>query len=336
MRRISRIALFGILPLITACATPGQSVRVVDRRIVMGCEAMIVTYAEDAEQARDATRRAFEVMTDIEAALSDYRPSSEVERIVRGQGVWQEVGDDLHLALIESDRWRRWSGNAFDPAIGATTRLWRDARSRGTPPSARERATAAAVSGWSAIEFDASERRVRILKDGVHLDFGGIGKGMAADAALDSLVATGLPRSLVDVGGDIVVGAAPPGSDGWSVRMDRGPGAGRRVLVLEHAAVATSGDRHQWIRGNDGERMGHVIDARTLSPAVDQRFVTVVVHAERNAAASADALASIFALVEPTRFDHCPEDLRRVRVLIDGDDGAEVGWVDLSPGPDRD
>ena len=318
--------------MIAACATPGEAVRVVDRRIVMGCEARIVTFADDAADARVATRRAFEAMARMEQALSDYRSTSEVERIVRVQGVWQEVGDDLHLALAESDRWRRWSGGAFDPAIGATTRLWRDARSAGTPPSAGELAAAAAVSGWSSIEFDASGRRVRVLKDDVHLDFGGIGKGMAADAALDTLVAMGLPRSLVDVGGDIVVGAAPPGRDGWSVRMDRGFGGSDRVLVLEHAAVATSGDRHQWVRSDGGERMGHVIDARTLSPAVNQRDVTVVVHAERNAAASADALASIFTLVEPTTFERCPEDIREVRVWMGGDDG----WVTLTPRPARD
>ena len=140
MRRLSQIAAVACCILFVGCGTTESRCspdlrRVVDRRVVMGGEARIVTYASDVDSAMQATRTAFGVMARIEDALSDYRERSEVETIVRTVGAWQTTGPDLRHALFVSDRWRRLSGGAFDPAIGATTRLWRRARRVGIPPS---------------------------------------------------------------------------------------------------------------------------------------------------------------------------------------------------------
>ena len=49
----------------------------VDRRIVMGVETVITTWAPSVEVARGATRQAFERLARLEQAISDYRPRSE-------------------------------------------------------------------------------------------------------------------------------------------------------------------------------------------------------------------------------------------------------------------
>lgn len=259
----------------------------------MGGEARIVTYASDVDSAMQATRTAFGVMARIEDALSDYRERSEVETIVRTVGAWQTTGPDLRHALFVSDRWRRLSGGAFDPAIGATTRLWRRARRVGIPPSPEAREVAASSSGWRHVEFDAGSGRIRMRREGVHLDFGAVGKGIAADAALAAMVDAGFPRTLVDLGGDIVVGGPPPGRGGWAIGQDGPPDVDAATWSLTHAAIATSGDRYQHIEDPQGRRMSHLLDARTLEPTVARGEVTVVVHSGPEAGASADVLASV-------------------------------------------
>ena len=291
--------MLACLALVAGCNAPPGPTRCVDRRVVMGCDAAIVVYAEDRERAMSATREAFERMAVIEDALSDYRPGSEAMQVVREVGVWRDVGPDLRHALVESDRWRRWSRGAFDPAIGATTRLWRESRRADEPPSRAMRSAAAEASGWSFVEFDPLGARVRVVREGLHFDFGGIGKGIAADAALRRLRSAGFDRVLVDVGGDILIGAPPPGRPGWSIGVEDPAGRTVETLVLSHAAVATSGDRHQHLTTTDGRRLSHIVDGRTLDPIPGPARVTVIVRATDGAATAADALASIASILDP-------------------------------------
>jgi thiamine biosynthesis lipoprotein len=109
-------------------------------------------------------------------------------------------------------------------------------------------------------------RRV-VLDRGVHLDFGGIGKGYAAERAATILVTAG--PCLVNAGGDIAV------RDGsWPIGL--ATASGTMTLELSGGALATTGrDRRSWRR--DGRTLHHVIDPTTgTSAAGDLLRVTLV------------------------------------------------------------
>jgi FAD:protein FMN transferase len=55
-------------------------------------------------------------------------------------------------------------------------------------------------------------------------------------------------RALVEAGGDIVAGEAPPGREGWRIEVPGGPDAfAARASRLTRAALATSGPpRSSW------------------------------------------------------------------------------------------
>ena len=115
------------------------------------------------------------------------------------------------------------------------------------------------------------------------LDFGGIGKGFAADEALAVLHAHGLPRSMVEIGGDLAMGDRPPGKAGWAVASP----SHSRLIVQRHSGLATSGSSEQHL--DIGERrLSHVLDPRTGAPVEDRAAYTV----QAPSAAEADALAS--------------------------------------------
>jgi thiamine biosynthesis lipoprotein len=111
-----------------------------------------------------------------------------------------------------------------------------------------------------------SGRRIS-LDDGVRLDFGGIGKGYAADRAA-SILATAGP-CLVNAGGDIAVRGGR-----WPVGV--ATASGLMTLELSEGALATTGrDRRTWRRA--GRMLHHVIDPTTGTSAVgDLLRVTVV------------------------------------------------------------
>lgn len=262
MRRIPRLILLAILALPASCATtdrPGVAdaglVRVVDRRIVMGVETSITTWASSEVEAREATRAAFDRMAGLEQAISDYRPGSESMKAVEVVDEPVEVSTDLAVSLADADRWHRWSGGAFDASIGPSTALWRDARRRGTVPVSRSIEFAATTVGWGKIDLDLDRDppTVRFRTAAMRLDFGGLGKGLAGDLALQCMRERGLPRTLVDVGGDLVAGDPPPGREGWKVAVRTVAWDDGMTIELRNAAVATSGDVHQFIEVREEE-----------------------------------------------------------------------------------
>lgn len=88
------------------------------------------------------------------------------------------------------------------------------------------------------------------------LDLGALLKGFLADRAADALREAGVADFAVDAGGDVVVGgAARPGGEGWPVDVVLG---GQATTVTVTAALSTSSQEQQ---------PGHVVDARTSSPA---------------------------------------------------------------------
>jgi thiamine biosynthesis lipoprotein len=102
------------------------------------------------------------------------------------------------------------------------------------------------------------------LPAGVGVDLGGIGKGMAVDAAVERLRAAGVAVAMVNAGGDLRVLGSPPGAGAWPVAID-GP-SGAVTVPLARGALATSGiGRRRWRQG--GVERHHLLDPRTGQPA---------------------------------------------------------------------
>ena len=75
----------------------------------------------------------------------------------------------------------------------------------------------------------------------MRLDLGGIAKGYAVDEAMAVLAKHGIDRALVEVGGDIGLGAPPPGKPGW---RDRRRPAGRQRPPDPIPLARPHGGRH--------------------------------------------------------------------------------------------
>ena len=261
----------------------------------MGVEARIILYAENQPTAIDAARAGFDRMTQLDAVLSDYRSDSEVMRLSARAGDGPIlVSDDLFEVLDRSLEISLASDGAFDVTVGPVVRLWREARKNGRLPVSENLARARSLVGWRNVTLDADARMVELARPGMQLDFGGIGKGFAADQAIETINRLGFDRCLVDLGGDIRAGAPPPGRDGWSVAVELGDEAPRQSIQLNDNAVATSGDTEQFVE-IASVRYSHIVDPRTGLGLTNRIAVTVIAPD----AATADALASAISVLGP-------------------------------------
>lgn len=244
-------------------------------RIVMGSKARIVVYAENEQDATTAATSVFEEMTRQNAILSDYDPSSESMRLVTlASNEWHDASPDLVEILALSRHVWQASGGAFDPTIGPVTHLWRPAFKEAELPDSDELRHALERVGMQHLELDEEHSRVRFDREGMLLDFGGVGKGYAAQKALDVLRGHGCLSALVDMGGDLALGDPPPGKEGWRITIDNGLELPHEV-ALANVGVATSGDQFRHIEV-DGVHYSHIIDPRTGFGLTRRVAVTVV------------------------------------------------------------
>jgi len=297
-----------LLLLILGCRAAPDSESTLERHrfehAAMGTRWSVVLYAQDADQAERAARAAFEVVDSIDRVASDYDPGSELARLVgrttapksasETQAAYEarvresEVSPLLLELLVEARHYAATTDGAFDPTLGALTRLWRRARRQAEVPTPERLASAVTTAGYEQLFIDAARGVVRLERDGMRLDLGAIAKGQALDRALAAMNAAGVQRALIEGGGDLRAGAAPPGAEHWVVALE---GSELRVGLVD-AGMATSGDAYRGFE-LDGVRYSHLI-ARDLGRAVTgERTATVIAPT----AAEADAFASAACVV---------------------------------------
>ena len=247
----------------------------------MGTPWSVTVYAADTVFARRMVDSAYARVEQIEQSMSDYRADSEINRLTRlPKRRWRAVSEDLARVMTFSLGLARWSDGAFDPTVGPLSRLWRRAFRQRIFPEEDKIEAARRLVDYRRVRLHPS-KGIRFRRDSLRLDLGGVAKGYALDAAAGVLRSSGLTAFLIDGGGDLVLGDAPPGRSGWRVATPSGPIDTCRV------AIATSGSSYRYLE-HDGNRYSHLIDPRTGLGIIDPRSVTVMA----STGMEADGLAS--------------------------------------------
>lgn len=220
-----------------------------------------------------------------EQTLSRFLPESELSRLNARAGEPVEVSPLLWMVLTIALQAARATDGRYDPTLLRQMldigydRTFAEIRNGAQEPSPS--AGQALLGGdWRRIQVDALRRRV-MLPAGAGLDFGGIAKGMAVDAALDQLRALKMAPALVNAGGDLAVVGQPPNQPDWPIAV---PDRNRHwTIPLRNGAIATSTImRRNWRQGDLVRH--HLIDPTTGVPAQsDVLSVTAVAPSCRQA-----------------------------------------------------
>lgn len=225
----------------------------------------------------DQLERAVDQLRHLEDLWSRFITDSDISRINTEAGTPVAVAPET-IELVETMKqaWELTQGR-YDPTVLPILVANGYASSRVDPaattvlPAGRHR-----IGTTDEVTIDRRRSTVAV-PPGVALDPGGIGKGLAADLAVASLIEGGAAGALVSIGGDLTAAGVAPGPEGWRVDIER-PDPGDAPLcrtTIDHGGVATSSTRsRRWV--HEGRPQHHAIDPATGAPSeTDLASVTV-------------------------------------------------------------
>lgn len=269
-------------------------------QVEMSVPIKLVFYAPDKEAATRAAQAAFARIHRLNALMSDYDPDSELGHLAAsaGSGRPLPISGELWDVLSTAQRVSAMSGGVFDVTIRPVVYLWRRARKRHELPTQEKIHAALQLVGYQRLQLDLQRRTAYLATKGMQIDLGGIAKGYAMAEAMKELEKRGLHSAMVRGGGDLRLGAPPPGAPGWRIGLGGlDPQAPPTVfLCLSRCAVATSGDTWQYVV-IDGKRYSHIVDPRTGLGLTDHSIVTLV----GDDSALVDALSKVISILGPER-----------------------------------
>lgn len=263
-------------------------------RFVLGtlCTVNLFDKGTDA-----AYRRIFDRFQEIEDRMSANKGGTDVAAINAAAGVEPVVvHSDVIAVLSEALVFARESGGALDPTIGPLVKLWGIGTDDARVPSQAEIDAALPLVGWRDVVVDTKDSTVFLKRKGMQIDLGAIAKGYAADEAARIIKGYGIPRAIIDLGGNVLAYGEKEGGKPWRVGI-QDPSGERgsyvAVISMKNKTMVTSGVYERFLEV-DGVRYHHILDTSTGYP-VDNGVLSVTIVADRSI--DADGLSTTaFAL----------------------------------------
>jgi len=160
------------------------------------------------------------LFTEWEQTLSRFLLDSELSRLNRRAGTPTAVSDLLYAVLATALTAAQASQGVYDPSLLDQLEQVGYDRTFDDLPAVQFSPIIPGEpgGGWRGIRVNPLSGYVT-LPVGIKLDFGGIAKGMAVDAALEHLRQSGISSALVNAGGDLAVLGLPPVAEHWPIAV---------------------------------------------------------------------------------------------------------------------
>jgi len=279
---------------------------------LMGSSFELIVVEEDEPTALRRLEEGIAEIRRIEALLTEFSQDSCTALLNRHAGehpvevdpeVSQLIQRCLHLSAITQ--------GAFDISAGALKTLYNFKERQVRVPDAALLSRTLAAVGHRYIQLAGDT--VFLSKKGMHIGFGAIGKGYAADKVRSLWKSQRVKAGVINASGDLTAWGLQPDGNPWKVGIadPRDPSRILLWLPVDNAAVATSGDYEQYFE-IAGVRYSHNIDPRTGIPVSGIKSVTII----SPSAELSDALATAVTVMGTTAGLHLIDQLPEVHGII--------------------
>jgi thiamine biosynthesis lipoprotein len=243
-----------------------------------------VTYIPaDFAPAEEGVQRGIEAeLESVNLSMSTYLPDSEISRFNELEsGTWFGASPDFYRVLSAALEVGSLSEGAYDVTVAPLVNLWGFGPGGlvTEPPTATRIDSLLAQVGQNKLRVN-DERQAVMKEAALSVDFSSLAKGYAVDQVAEWLLAQGITRFMVEVGGEMRLSGLSGRGDGWRIAIEQPEIGGRAIATavsLSDVAMATSGDYRNYFEAG-GHRYSHSIDPRTGYPITHDLVSVTVVH----------------------------------------------------------
>ncbi|BAX78965.1 FAD:protein FMN transferase [Labilibaculum antarcticum] len=246
--------------------------------LLMGSRFEITAVGSDENQARLAISTGIEEIQRIERLISSWDPNSQTSKIITNAGIKPVVVDQELFNLIRrSIKISKLTHGAFDISYASMDKIWRFDGSMKSMPDSASVASSVSKINFKNIILDEERHSVFLKESGMKIGFGAIGKGYAANKALELMAKMNLDGALVNASGDLISWGKDEGGNDWKIGISNPKNKDQIYswLSIDETAVVTSGNYEKFVEFN-GVKYSHIIDPRTGYPVKGLSSVTVI------------------------------------------------------------
>jgi FAD:protein FMN transferase len=242
-------------------------------------------------------------LNELDAAFTNWRDDAPVSRFNGSRSTgWQDVPRELLEAVRFARDLSRATDGAFDITIAPLVDLWGfgpKGRVAG-PPSPGAIGAALRHVGWEKLETRDDPPALRKLDPETEITVSAMADGYACDDLAALLRSRGLEDFLIEIGGAVIARGTNAQHRPWRAGIQRPhapDGETLNSVELRNQALSTSGVYRQYFESG-GQRLAHVLDARTGRPIAHELVSVSVVHESAFAADGWDTALLILGPVE--------------------------------------
>lgn len=235
---------------------------------------------------------------EVDEQMSSWKPNSDLMRLnAAPMGRWVGVPARLMTVLRIALEIGCSSAGAFDIGMGDAVSAWGFGSSAADWALIRKALQTPRRAAYEVLELNVVGGEARKSAP-IVLDLNGIAKGYGVDRLAEALRGFGITSGLVGIDGEMRALGLRPDGEPWTIAVEEPDPTSRAphsMLVLQDAAVATSGDYRHWVDVGD-RRLSHTMDPRRGAPLTRSSASVSVV---ARTCAEADAWATALMVLGP-------------------------------------
>jgi len=224
-----------------------------------------------AKTSKQNINTAMNTILEVETKLNAYSKNSEISLINSNASIKHvNISDITKKVLQTSIEVAEITNGLFDPTIGALTQKTYGfgTKSMNIPPLQKIKYAQKKVN-YKNIELNANSAYLK--EKNMALDLGAIGKGYAAQLAIETLKKLGASSALVSVGGEIVCYG-----QNFKIAVSH-PREKKHLCIIttkkEQTSISTSGDYERYITDYDTH---HILNPKTATQNNDYASLTLI------------------------------------------------------------
>lgn len=243
------------VPLIYSFIINKKEAKISSTYYNLGTINEITLYNIKKNQSEEILKGCENILIDIDNKMSETIDSSEINKINKNAGKkYVKVSKDTYDVIKKSLYYSEISNDTFDISIGPVIDLWGIGTDRAKLPSDKEIDNLLPLVNYKDILLNNEDSSVKLAKEGMKINLGGIAKGYAADKIYYYLKSQNVDSAIINLGGNIFALGSKDNNEPFSIgiqdpTMPRGNSIGN--VKVSDTSIVTSGIYERYLEKNN-------------------------------------------------------------------------------------